>query len=203
MSTPRRLGRNKVEIDPLARANEVYATDTALTTTGREELNGQGTEQSEERIQDETSVEATSDGTSVPTPTPQSATTQSDETSEDDGSKTTQKKTRTVRGKPPPASQTSETGIKKEALPPTPLATPLDATAIVRQVKDRRHLSANTFRFQSKELDEIERLYKLVLKDYPDTLSKNDIARLMVILVSQDFEMRGEASLFGQVIARL
>lgn len=83
---------------------------------------------------------------------------------------------------------------KKEALP---------VEALYEQIVNRKHLSSSTFRFQPEELQALEAVFAKLDQQKPGRLSRNDIARLGLIWLFEDFNLHGEESVLAQVHRRL
>jgi hypothetical protein len=75
--------------------------------------------------------------------------------------------------------------------------------ALYEQIRDKKHLSTGTFRYKAEELQEMENIYKLLDDQKPGRMSKNDIARLALIYLCEDFRNNGDASLLEQMLKRM
>lgn len=73
---------------------------------------------------------------------------------------------------------------------------------LYEKLQNRKHLSSSTFRYQPDELRELEDIYTLLDEKRPGKLSRNDIARLGLIWLCEDYHRNGDASLLEQVLKR-
>jgi hypothetical protein len=74
---------------------------------------------------------------------------------------------------------------------------------IHRQVDEKQHLASYTFRFRSEELAELERVFAELNARRPRRSSKNDLVRIAVNWLLEDYRQNAEASMLAQVFARL
>lgn len=71
------------------------------------------------------------------------------------------------------------------------------------QLRDKKHLANLSFRYQSDELKEFEAIYGELEQLKPGRMSKNDMARLAMILLCDDYRRCGDASTLVQVLKRM
>jgi len=83
---------------------------------------------------------------------------------------------------------------KKEAIP---------VEALYEQIVNRKHLSSSTFRFQPEELQALEEVFTKLDRQKPGRLSRNDIARLGLIWLFEDFKQHGDESVLAEVHRRM
>ncbi len=74
---------------------------------------------------------------------------------------------------------------------------------LYEKVQNRKHLSSSTFRYQTDELKELEEIFAHLDKEKPGRLSRNDIARLGLIWLCEDFKQHGDESVLEQVLRRM
>jgi hypothetical protein len=74
---------------------------------------------------------------------------------------------------------------------------------LYRRLDNRQHLASSTFRFQSEELGELERVFVELNALRPRKSSKNDLVRLAVNWLLEDYKQNGEHSMLAQVFARM
>jgi len=75
--------------------------------------------------------------------------------------------------------------------------------ALYEQLVNRKRLSSLTFRYQSGELQALEEVFTQLDKKKPRRLSRNDIARLGLIWLIEDYQQHGEESVLAQVHQRM
>jgi hypothetical protein len=74
---------------------------------------------------------------------------------------------------------------------------------LYRKWQSKQHLTQSTFRYRAEDLERLDQLYKDDLsKKYP-RLSKNDLPRLALDLLLEDYEEHGEESVLAQVLERM
>lgn len=74
---------------------------------------------------------------------------------------------------------------------------------LYRQLQTRKHLSSYTFRYRPEELDELEQIFTQIDAKSPGKLSRNDIARLALNALFEDYRSNGDASTLAQVLERM
>jgi len=74
---------------------------------------------------------------------------------------------------------------------------------LYRRLDNRQHLASSTFRFQAEELEELERVFAELNALKPKKSSKNDLVRLAVDWLLEDYKRTGENSMLAQVFARM
>lgn len=88
----------------------------------------------------------------------------------------------------------ARTHTQKEAIP---------VEALYEQIVNRKHLSSSTFRFQPEELQALEEVFTKLDRQKPGRLSRNDIARLGLIWLFEDFKQHGDESVLAEVHRRM
>jgi hypothetical protein len=79
----------------------------------------------------------------------------------------------------------------------------IDIETLYRKLQARKHLSSYTFRFRAEELDEIDQIATELEQEDPGRFSKNDLARLALLWLCEDYRKNGEASILEQVHKRM
>ena len=74
---------------------------------------------------------------------------------------------------------------------------------LYRQLQSKKHLSSYTFRYRPEELDELESVFTQIERDNPGKVSRNDIARLALNALLEDYRANGDASTLAQVLTRM
>ena len=101
-----------------------------------------------------------------------------------------------------PASQRARVHARTGA--PTDARTDADLVDwLYRRLDNRQHLASSTFRFQSEELRDLERVFAELNALRPKKSSKNDLVRLAVNWLLEDYKQNGEHSMLAQVFARM
>ncbi len=77
------------------------------------------------------------------------------------------------------------------------------AESLHRKLQQKHHLASYTFRFRSEELEELTKLDTKLEKTHPDKMSKNDLVRLAVNWLLEDYEQNRDTSMLACVIARM
>ena len=109
----------------------------------------------------------------------------------------------------PTVTQPAEQERTRARVPaPTPASTAADqqvalVDALYRGLQHKHHLASQTFRFQPGELEELDALVAQLGQRYPRTVSKNDLVRLGLNWLLQDYAERGDDSMLARVLARL
>lgn len=74
---------------------------------------------------------------------------------------------------------------------------------LYRNLEKKQHLSSYTFRFRFEELDVLRKLDEKLSKSHPRKMSKNDLVRLGVNWLLEDYERNGEKSVLTCILARM
>lgn len=74
---------------------------------------------------------------------------------------------------------------------------------LYERLQRRKHLSSSTFRYSPEELAAMESIHKELEEQKPGRISKNDIARLGLMWLIEDYYKNEEASLLAQILARM
>jgi len=74
---------------------------------------------------------------------------------------------------------------------------------LYRQLQSKKHLSSYTFRYRPEELDELERIFTQIEGESPGKVSRNDLARLALNALFEDYRSNGEASTLALVLKRM
>ena len=75
--------------------------------------------------------------------------------------------------------------------------------ALSDQLKNKKHLSTSSYRYQSGELTEMDDIFKELDGVKPGRMSKNDMVRLALILLCQDYRENGDESILKKVQNRM
>lgn len=79
----------------------------------------------------------------------------------------------------------------------------LTIDALYRKLQVRKHLSSYTFRYRVEELDELSEIFTDLDERDPGKISRNDIARLSLLWLCEDYRQNGEASVLEQMLRRM
>lgn len=71
------------------------------------------------------------------------------------------------------------------------------------RIQQRKHLSNGSFRYRPDELDTMDAIYRELEDKKPGRISKNDLARMALILLCQDYQDNGEQSTLSQIFQRM
>lgn len=74
--------------------------------------------------------------------------------------------------------------------------------ALARKLQAKQRLASSTFRFRPEELEELDRVFGEVKGENTQTVSKNDVVRLGLNWLLEDYRRNGEESVLVQVLAR-
>src|SRR6266702_5813801 len=74
---------------------------------------------------------------------------------------------------------------------------------LYRQLQSKKHLSSYTFRYRPEELDELERIFTQIEGENPGKVSRNDLARLALNALFEDYRSNGEVSTLALVLKRM
>lgn len=77
------------------------------------------------------------------------------------------------------------------------------AESLYRKLQQKHHLSSYTFRFRLEELEDLTKLDTKLEKSHPNKLSKNDLVRLGVNWLLEDYEQHGDTSMLARILARI
>jgi hypothetical protein len=91
----------------------------------------------------------------------------------------------------------ARTHTRIDALPQAIIA------SLHHKLKSRHHLSSYTFRFRFEELEALAKLDTKIEKSHPQKMSKNDLVRLGVNWLLEDYEQNGEQSMLACILARM
>jgi len=72
-----------------------------------------------------------------------------------------------------------------------------------RKLQQKHHLASYTLRFRAEELEELTKLDTKLEKTHPDKMSKNDLVRIGVNWLLEDYEQNGETSMLARILARM
>lgn len=122
--------------------------------------------------------------------------------------------TRAKQEAPPPAAPKEEvrqedesvqadtqarTHVRTRARTSAPTHASLDG--LFRRLHEKQHLASSTFRFRADELEELEAVFAEVKKS-SRTISKNDIVRLGLTWLLEDYRRNKDESVLAQVLTR-
>jgi hypothetical protein len=79
----------------------------------------------------------------------------------------------------------------------------LDIDTLYRKLQVRKHLSSYTFRFRPEELDELGAIFEELDQREQGKMSRNDIARLGLLWLCEDYRQNGEESVLEQMLRRM
>ncbi len=75
--------------------------------------------------------------------------------------------------------------------------------SLYRKLQHKHHLSSYTFRYRLEELEALRKLDEKLEKTHPNKMSKNDLVRLGVNWLLEDYEKQGDTSLLAHILARM
>lgn len=75
--------------------------------------------------------------------------------------------------------------------------------SLYRKLQQKHHLSSYTFRYRLEELEALRKLDEKFKKSHPNKMSKNDLVRLAVNWLLEDYEKNGETSMLVRILARM
>jgi len=75
--------------------------------------------------------------------------------------------------------------------------------SLYRKLQQKHHLSSYTFRYRLEELEALKKLDEKLEKSHPNKLSKNDLVRVGVNWLLEDYEQNGESSMLARILARM
>lgn len=107
----------------------------------------------------------------------------------------------------PEEEKTSPTDASVRARTPSRTRAPIHTTASVPpevlapQLHEKHRLASTTFRFRAEELEALDSAFADLKKDNR-TISKNDIVRLGLVWVLEDYKKNKGESMLAQVLAR-
>jgi len=77
------------------------------------------------------------------------------------------------------------------------------AESLYRKLQLKHHLSSYTFRYRLEELEALRKLDEKFEKTHPNKMSKNDLVRIGVNWLLEDYEQNGETSMLARILARI
>lgn len=77
------------------------------------------------------------------------------------------------------------------------------AESLHRKLQQKHHLSSYTFRYRLEELEALRKLDEKFEKSHPNKMSKNDLVRIGVNWLLEDYEQNGEKSILARILARM
>ncbi len=101
-----------------------------------------------------------------------------------------------------PATQPVNTHARTHARIDVSLETDL-TESLYRKLQQKHHLSSYTFRYRLEELEALRKLDEKLQKSHPNTMSKNDLVRVAVNWLLEDYEHNGETSMLARILARM
>ena len=102
------------------------------------------------------------------------------------------------------------TRTHKRTKPSTPASTPTRTDAQVhartieqlkRAILNKKHLSSFTFRFKAEELEVLDKVTETINEKMEQKISKNDVVRLSLKWLLEDYEQNKQASVLARVLA--
>lgn len=79
----------------------------------------------------------------------------------------------------------------------------VDMDWLYDRIQQRKHLSNGSFRYRPDELDTMDAIYHELEDKKPGRISKNDLARMALIVLCQDYQDNGEQSTLAQIFQRM
>ena len=120
-------------------------------------------------------------------------------------SKQTKEARKVEKGQAPKRARTY-----KRTKPSTPASTPTRTDAQVhartieqlkRAILNKKHLSSFTFRFKAEELEALDQVTETINEKIEPKISKNDVIRLSLKWLLEDYEQNKQASVLARVLA--
>lgn len=74
---------------------------------------------------------------------------------------------------------------------------------LFRKMQNNRYLTANTFRFRPEELEELNKLFDKLDKSHPKKVTKNDLMRVALNWLLEDYKNNEGESLLAKILARM
>ena len=108
------------------------------------------------------------------------------------------------------ASKRARTHERTKPKQSTPTSTPTRTDAQVhartiehlkRAILNKKHLSSFTFRFKVEELEALDQVTEAVNEKIEQQISKNDVIRLSLKWLLEDYEQNKQASVLARVLA--
>ena len=84
----------------------------------------------------------------------------------------------------------------------TPIKSDL-TESLYRKLQLKHHLSSYTFRYRLEELEALRKLDEKLDKSHPNKMSKNDLVRIGVNWLLEDYEQNGDTSMLARILARM
>jgi hypothetical protein len=75
--------------------------------------------------------------------------------------------------------------------------------SLYRKLQLKHHLSSYTFRYRLEELEALRKLDEKLKKSHPNKMSKNDLVRIGVNWLLEDYEQNGDTSMLARILARM
>jgi hypothetical protein len=75
--------------------------------------------------------------------------------------------------------------------------------SLYRKLQQKHHLSSYTFRYRLEELEALRKLDEKFEKSHPNKMSKNDLVRIGVNWLLEDYEQNGETSMLARILVRM
>jgi hypothetical protein len=75
--------------------------------------------------------------------------------------------------------------------------------SLYRKLQQKHHLSSYTFRYRLEELEALRKLDEKLEKNHPNKMSKNDLVRIGVNWLLEDYEQNGDTSMLARILARM
>lgn len=75
------------------------------------------------------------------------------------------------------------------------------AESLYRKLQLKHHLSSYTFRYRLEELEALRKLDEKFKKSHPNKISKNDLVRIGVNWLLEDYEENGDTSMLARILA--
>ena len=72
-----------------------------------------------------------------------------------------------------------------------------------QNLQEKQHLASSTFRFRPEELKDLDAVFDQVKQQHGRKVSKNDLPRLALNWLLEDYQRNKEGSVLAQVLARL
>ena len=108
------------------------------------------------------------------------------------------------------ASKRARTHKRTRPKKSTPASTPTRTDAPVhartieqlkRAILNKKHLSSFTFRFKAEELEALDNVTEAMNENIAQKISKNDVVRLSLKWLLEDYEQNKQASVLARVLA--
>ena len=93
---------------------------------------------------------------------------------------------------------------RAQASTPTRTDAPVHARTVEqlkRAIANKKHLSSLTFRFKAEELERLDKVTEMINENMEQKISKNDIVRLSLVWLLQEYEQNKHTSVLARVLA--